>query len=397
MLETLLTVWSVPFVSVTTAEDALSLLEQRNTRHKGTPFGLVVLDWRLPGLDGLEAAARIRARDETRALPIVLMSAYAGKEEEARCAELGVNVFLHKPITASSFFDALTEAEGAQVQVRRRAADAPLDREFVGVRVLLAEDNPANQMVASELLSRLGIELDIANNGREAVEMVRAEPARYVAILMDMQMPEMDGLAATRALRADPHFRDLPIIAMTANAMKTELDACLVAGMNDHVIKPIDRQRCCRPCDAGSRRAQAAKKWHLPPSSFSRRRHRARPRSRSRVSTSRARFSDWAWTSTHSAECSGALPTDRGQPWTRCARAWHRVMRPRPRVTPIPLPGRPETSASTRSATRPGPSSPPRAPDARTSLRCSPRWNTARAWRGDRSTHSAPPPPLFTR
>ena len=213
LLETLLTVWSVPFVSVATAENALSLLEQRNARHEGTPFGLVVLDWRLPGLDGLEAAARIRARDETRALPIVLMSAYAGKEEEARCAELGVNVFLHKPITASSFFDALTEAEGAKVQVRRRAADAPLDREFAGVRVLLAEDNHANQMVASELLSRLGIELDIANNGREAVEMVRAEPARYVAILMDMQMPEMDGLAATRALRTDPHFRDLPIIA----------------------------------------------------------------------------------------------------------------------------------------------------------------------------------------
>ena len=170
------------------------------------------------------------------------MSAYAGKEEEARCAELGVNVFLHKPITASSFFDALAQAEGARVQVRRRAADAPLDREFVGVRALLAEDNPANQMVASELLSRLGIELDIASNGREAVDMVRAEPGRYAAVLMDMQMPEMDGLAATRVLRADPQFSHLPIIAMTANAMKADLDACLAAGMNDYVIKPIDRQ-----------------------------------------------------------------------------------------------------------------------------------------------------------
>jgi two-component system sensor histidine kinase/response regulator len=124
----------------------------------------------------------------------------------------------------------------------RRARDAPLDREFVGVRALLAEDNPANQMVASELLSRLGIEIDIANNGREAVEMMGAQPGRYAAVLMDMQMPEMDGLSATRALRANPEWQHVPIIAMTANAMKADLDACLAAGMNDYVIKPIDRQ-----------------------------------------------------------------------------------------------------------------------------------------------------------
>ena len=242
LLETLLTGWSVPFESVGTAEEALSLLERRNEQPGGTPFGLVVLDWMLPGLNGLEAAARIRAREVTRALPIVVMSAYAGKEEEARCVDLGVNVFLHKPITASSFFDAVAQAEGAQVHARRRAADAPRDREFAGVRALLAEDNPANQMVASELLSRLGIDLDIANNGREAVDMMLAQPGRYAAILMDVQMPEIDGPAATRMLRAHSQFRHLPIIAMTANAMKADLDACLAAGMNDCVIKPIDRQ-----------------------------------------------------------------------------------------------------------------------------------------------------------
>ena len=97
-------------------------------------------------------------------------------------------------------------------------------------------------MVASEILGRLGIVLEIANNGREALEMVRAGRGKYAAVLMDVQMPEMDGLAATRAIRGDPALHDLPIIAMTANAMKADLDACLDAGMNDHITKPIERK-----------------------------------------------------------------------------------------------------------------------------------------------------------
>jgi PAS domain S-box-containing protein len=241
LLETLLRSWSLSPVSVATAEEGLALLERRNKKGGSDPFGLVVLDWMLPGMNGLDAAERIRARDETRTLPIVLISAYAGKEEEARCAELGVNVFLPKPITASSMFDAVVQAQGARVHVARRVMDAPLEREF-DARVLLAEDNEANQMVASEILGRLGIELDIANNGREALEMARAGRGRYDAVLMDVQMPEMDGLTATREMRGDPGLHGLPIIAMTANAMKSDLDACLDAGMNDHVTKPIERK-----------------------------------------------------------------------------------------------------------------------------------------------------------
>jgi two-component system, sensor histidine kinase and response regulator len=241
LLETLLRSWSISPVSVATAEEGLALLERRNRKGGIDPFGLVVLDWMLPGMNGLEAAERIRAEEATRTLPIVLISAYAGKEEEARCAALGVNVFLPKPITASSMFDAIVEAQGARVHAARRALDAPLEREFEA-RVLLAEDNEANQMVASELLGRLGIELDIANNGREALEMARAARGKYALVLMDVQMPEMDGLAATRAMRSDPTLHDLPIVAMTANAMKADLDECLAAGMDDHVTKPIDRK-----------------------------------------------------------------------------------------------------------------------------------------------------------
>ena len=242
LLTTLLTGWSIPVDAVATAEEGLALLEERNAAGGRDAFAAVVLDWMLPGINGIEAAARIRARQQTRDLPIVVISAYAGKEEEARCREIGVNVFLPKPITASSLFDALVVAEGVAAHTVRRALDAPLEREFAGVRVLLAEDNEANQMVAFELLSRLGIELDIAANGRIAVDKVHEGAGRYAAVLMDMQMPEMDGLEATRVLRADPAFRDLPVIAMTANAMKRDLDACLAAGMNDYVTKPIDRK-----------------------------------------------------------------------------------------------------------------------------------------------------------
>jgi two-component system, sensor histidine kinase and response regulator len=251
---------------VATAEDGLALLEQRNQKGGRDPFGLVVLDWMLPGMNGLDAAERIRAQEETRKLPIVLISAYAGKEEEARSATIGVDVFLPKPITASSLFDAVVAAQGARVHASRRALDAPLEREF-DARVLLAEDNEANQMVANELLSRLGIELEIASNGRQAVEMVRAAPEKYSAVLMDVQMPEMDGLAATRALRAEPALEKLPIIAMTANAMKADLDACAAAGMNDHITKPIERKAMLQTLRRWlAPRQHRAEKADVPPS-----------------------------------------------------------------------------------------------------------------------------------
>ncbi len=242
LLETLFHSWSIPTGAVATAEEGIALLERHNRQDGTDPFGLVVLDWMLPGMNGLDAAERIRARAETRDLPIIVVSAYAGKEEEARCEALGVNVFLRKPITMSSLFDAVVESQGVRVHTVRRGLDAPLEREFDGMQALLAEDNEANQIVATELLERLGITLDIAENGREAVSMAQAAPGKYAAILMDMQMPELDGLAATRVLRADARFASIPIIAMTANAMKADLDACLAAGMNDHVTKPIDRK-----------------------------------------------------------------------------------------------------------------------------------------------------------
>ncbi len=240
LLEMFLESWQVAAVSAGSAEEGLALLERCNVDRDAEAFGLVVIDWMLPGMNGLDAAARIRQHPVLRTLPIILISAYAGREEEARCAELGINVFLPKPITASSFFDAIMEASGAAARTIRRH-DAPLAREYENARALLAEDNEANQMVATELLSILGIDVDVASNGREAIEKIRANPGAYACVLMDMQMPEIDGIEATETIRADPAFRAIPIIAMTANAMKKDLDACLAAGMNDYVTKPIDR------------------------------------------------------------------------------------------------------------------------------------------------------------
>jgi signal transduction histidine kinase/CheY-like chemotaxis protein/HPt (histidine-containing phosphotransfer) domain-containing protein len=240
LLETLFGVWQIPCVSCATGEEGLALLEARHAPGGAGPFGLVVLDWLLPGIDGLAVAERIRQSAATRNLPIVLVSAYAGKEEEARSREIGVNVFLPKPITASSLFDAVVEASGLTGGLPARTVSVQ-DEEFGGARALLAEDNEVNQMVATELLSRLGIELDIAADGQQAVDLARANPGRYAVVLMDMQMPVMSGIDATRALRADPAFDALPIIAMTANAMKHDLDACLAAGMNAYVTKPIER------------------------------------------------------------------------------------------------------------------------------------------------------------
>jgi PAS domain S-box-containing protein len=244
LIETFFGGFEIPCVCVDDAETALDLLRSRNVSGGEDPFGLVLLDWLLPGMNGLDAAARIRGQERTRDLPIILMSAYAGKEEEARGAEVGVNVFLPKPITPSSLFNAIVEASGMRGATTRSAEPASGAAEFAGARVLLAEDNEANQFVAQELLGRLGVELEIAATGREAVEMVRGKP--FAAVLMDVQMPEMDGLEATRLIRKEPAFRDLPIIAMTANAMRSDLEACLAAGMNDFLSKPIDRAALVR-------------------------------------------------------------------------------------------------------------------------------------------------------
>ncbi len=223
------------------AEAGWKLLTERNAAAgHPQPFDLIVLDWLLPGADGLALAQRIREHPALAALPIVMISCFAGKEEEAQARALGVNAFVPKPLTASLLLDAIMDAAGVRhVPLHGGAPEVVDTHEFAGRRVLLAEDNEANQFVAQELLERAGITLDIADNGTVAVEKLRG--GRYDLVLMDVQMPELDGLAATRVIRADPAAQHLPIIALTANALPADVQACLDAGMDDYVAKPIER------------------------------------------------------------------------------------------------------------------------------------------------------------
>lgn len=221
-----------------TAVDAVAKAAQ-----SGKPFDLVVLDWNMPGLNGIEAARRIRALDGWGKAPKLLLISSYGQGEIQRHLEEGlVDGITLKPFLQGGLFDAIMDVLGAgRVRGEGRLQAAP-DRfktaQVSGAHLLLVEDNEINQQVARELLERLGITVAVAENGAEALAQVQEEV--FDGILMDMQMPVMDGITATREIRKLGQFRQLPIIAMTANAMSSDQEKCLEAGMNGYVAKPID-------------------------------------------------------------------------------------------------------------------------------------------------------------
>jgi CheY-like chemotaxis protein len=213
----------------------------RRAAKASEPYEIIFVDWQMPSLDGIEASKRILSLSELRTLPhIVIVTAY-GREDVLKQAEKnGLENVLLKPVTSSTLFDTIVSILHAQQEPTRDVETVPspeIDRTR-GTRVLLVEDNDINQEVAMGLLEDAAIKVDLAENGEVAVRMVRETD--YDAVLMDMQMPVMDGIEATRVIRSDPRFQHLPIIAMTANAMAADRERCLKAGMNDHIGKPID-------------------------------------------------------------------------------------------------------------------------------------------------------------
>ncbi len=220
---------------------ALSILE---TAPDESPYKLVLLDWKMPGMDGIEAARSIKESPRIRKKPALVLITPYGREDIIHEAEqLGLDGLLFKPISQSALFNAIMESVGgetlmkAKMQGGQAAEDIRL-KAIRGARILVVEDNDINQQVAFELLGAAGMAVTIASNGKEAVDL--ADQREFDLIFMDIQMPVMDGFEATRVLRNDERFRNVPIVAMTAHAMRGDREKSLAAGMDDHLSKPID-------------------------------------------------------------------------------------------------------------------------------------------------------------
>ena len=209
----------------------------------GKYFDMILIDWKMPDIDGIETARRIRSMvgpDVT----IIIMTAYdwASIEHEARLA--GVNLLMSKPMFKSSLVSAFSRALGEKEESGAR--DKPIQFDFTGCRVLLVEDNAINTEVAAALLESRGFTVDTAENGLRAIEVFsKSEAGFYDAILMDIRMPLMDGLTAANNIRhmSNADAGSIPIIAMTANAFDDDIDKSRAAGMNAHLAKPIEPER----------------------------------------------------------------------------------------------------------------------------------------------------------
>ena len=225
------------------AEKALEMLEQRAQIRDH--YHIILLDWKLPDMDGITAAREIRRRFGSET-PIMLISAYDWSEIESEAKDAGITGFISKPLFRSTLFYGLKPFINDAVSPEEHQEDKYAD--FTGRHILLAEDNDLNWEIANELLSDLGMELDWAENGRICVDKFEASsPGFYDAILMDLRMPVMTGYEATEAIRKlDRPDKDIPIIAMTADAFSEDIKKCLDAGMNAHVAKPIDIREVSR-------------------------------------------------------------------------------------------------------------------------------------------------------
>jgi CheY-like chemotaxis protein len=229
---------------VSVAASGAEGITELESAQEDKPFELVVMDWKMPGMDGIEASRRIKNHTGLSKIPpIVLVTAYGREDVMQQAEEVGLEGFLLKPVNPSMLFDTIMQAFGEAVPETSRVAqrkdqEAEALENIQGARLLLVEDNEINQQVAKEILESAGLNVVLANDGQEAVNAVKEN--EYDAVLMDIQMPVMDGYTATREIRKDERFKELPIIAMTAHAMAGDEEKSLEAGMNGHVAKPID-------------------------------------------------------------------------------------------------------------------------------------------------------------
>jgi signal transduction histidine kinase/CheY-like chemotaxis protein len=223
---------------------ALEMVAQSEQRQ--LPYDVVLMDWKMPEMDGIETVRRLREAGLARLPAVIMVTAYGREEALSSAAGRGVDMHLvlTKPVTPSTLLEAVGQALGKGAIVETRAVGKHQQHteaiaKVNGARVLLVEDNDMNQELAIDLLNKAGVEVVLANHGQEALDIL-AQDQRFDGVLMDCQMPVMDGYTASRALRAMPQFDHLPIIAMTANAMAGDHEKVLAAGMQDHIAKPIN-------------------------------------------------------------------------------------------------------------------------------------------------------------
>ncbi|MFS2135598.1 response regulator [Duganella sp. Dugasp56] len=214
-------------------------------RSEGRPFNIVLLDWQMPGMNGIETLQAMReqaAAAGAEAPAVIMVTAYNRDVLLDETRGIAIDAMLNKPVSSSTLLDSISTVFGKDLsscrRTRRRADYMAAEESVRGAYLLLVEDNEVNQEVAQQILSDAGIRVDIASNG--AMALAKIAVADYDGVLMDCQMPVMDGYDATRKLREDPRHASLPVIAMTANAMVGDKEKCLAAGMNDFIAKPID-------------------------------------------------------------------------------------------------------------------------------------------------------------
>jgi two-component system sensor histidine kinase/response regulator len=217
-----------------------------DSEKKQLPYDMVLMDWKMPGMDGIETVQKIQEKQLSHTPAVIMVTAY-GREEalnEAENRRVALKTVLTKPVTQSTLLEAIGEVLGKGIVGETRAVEradntAEAMAKLKGARVLLVEDNEMNQELAGELLRQAGIEVTLADNGQRALDILQ-DTSDFDGVLMDCQMPVMDGYTATRELRKDSRYQKLPIIAMTANAMVGDKEKVLEAGMNDHIAKPLN-------------------------------------------------------------------------------------------------------------------------------------------------------------
>lgn len=281
MLKSVLESFSFNVTTASSGAEAIHILENEPI---DDTFKLVIMDWMMPNMDGIEASSKIQISEQIPEIPTIIMATAYGREEVSQALQgstlaSDLNGVLYKPFTPSTLLDTVMEALGSGgglIGSRKDFSSSEINLSTIkGARILLTEDNKINQQLAEDLLVDAGLTVNIANNGVECLE--RLSEDSYDAVLMDIQMPEMDGYEATGKIRKGTNQPSIPIIAMTANALKGDKEKCLEAGMSDYLSKPIDPKKLyntllkwIKPRDNNAKEdsvatIQTAKKtWNLP-------------------------------------------------------------------------------------------------------------------------------------